>query len=142
VTDWQLVWLAIIAVSVAVMMVIQVGAIIAGIMFAKQLTATVQDLRKEITPLMDKIHRVADDAVRTTSLAAAQVERVDRMLALTATRVEETVTIVQNALGGPVRQGAAAVMAIRAVMSAFRQWQGSRASKAAHREEEDALFVG
>jgi hypothetical protein len=142
VTDWQLVWLAVIAVSVAVMMVIQVGAIVAGIMLAKQLTATVQDLRREIKPLSDKVHRVADEAVRATSLATAQVERVDRLLAVTSARVEETVAIVQNALGGPVRQGAAVVMGIRAVMSAFRHWKSSQPARGSHREDEDALFVG
>jgi hypothetical protein len=142
VTDWQVVWLGVIGVSVAVMMIIQVAAIVAGIMLARQLTASIQELRKEIRPLAEKVNRVADEAVRVSSLATVQMERVDRLLATTTSRVEETVTIVQNALGGPVRQGAAAIMAIRAVMSAFRDWQSSKAAKGAHREEEDALFVG
>jgi len=142
VTDWQLVCLVIIAVSVALMAIIQVGLIVAGVIVAKQVTGAIKDLRAEIRPLMDKVNRVADEAVRASSLATAQMERVDHVLATTSARVEEVANIVQAALGGPVKQGAAFIMALRAVMSAFKQWQGTRTPKAGAREEEDALFVG
>ena len=141
-TDWQLVCLVIIAISVALMAIIQVGLIVAGVVVAKQVTGAIKDLRAEIRPLMDKVNRVADEAVRASSLATAQMERVDRVLASTTARVEEVANIVQAALGGPVKQGAAFVMALRAVMSAFKQWQGTRTPKPGTRDEEDALFVG
>ena len=140
-TEWQTVCLAVIAISVALMAIIQIAFIVAGIVLVRQLGAISQDIRQELRPLMDKIHRVADDAVRTSSLAAAQVERVDRLLATTTTRVEATLSLLQDAMGGPVRQGAAAFMVMRAVFSAFRQWQTSRA-KGTPRDDEDALFVG
>lgn len=144
-TDWQLVCLVIIAISVAVMAVIQVGIVIAGAMVARQLSAGVQDLRREIQPLMEKVNRVADEAVRTSALVSAQAERLDRIVSTTTTRVDEVSAIIQNAMGGPIRQGAAAFMAMRAVISAFRNWQGTpsrRRARQVHREEEDALFVG
>jgi hypothetical protein len=141
VTDWQLVCLVIIAVSVAIMAIIQVGLIVAGVMAARQLAAAIRDVRTEIRPLMDKVNRVADEAVRASTLAAAQVERVDRLLATTSARVDEVTAIVQNAMGGPIRQGAAAIMAARAVLSLFRQRRGRRVP-GAPREDEDALFVG
>jgi uncharacterized membrane protein YczE len=141
VSEWSSVWLAVIAISVALMAAIQIGAILIAIKLGRQLAVTTDELRKEIRPLMDKMNRVADEAVRTTALAAAQVERVDRLLATTAVRVEEAVSILRNAMGGPVRQGAAAFMAVRAVIGAFRQWQ-NRGAKGATRDDEDALFVG
>lgn len=137
--DSQGVWLAIMAVSLAVMALIQVGLILIAILLARRAATAVEDVRREIKPLLEKVHRIADDAQKATSLAALQVERVDQMMSTTAIRLEEAVTILRNAMGGPVRQGAAAFMAIRAIVAAIRQW---RQPDRQGRDEEDPLFVG
>lgn len=138
-TDWQLVCLAVMAASLFVMAAIQIGLIVVAIRVAKQLSATAEEFRREIRPLVAKVHRIADDAQRATSLAALQVERVDQMLSTTAARVDEAVTILRNAMGGPIRQGAAIVMVIRALIAAF---QRRSKSDGPGRDEDDALFVG
>jgi hypothetical protein len=140
VTDWQLVCLAIMAASLAVMATIQVGLIVVGLRAVKQLTATLDEFRREMKPLVAKVNSIADDAAKATSLAVLQVERVDRLIAATAAQVEEAVSILRNAMGGPVRQGAAIFMALRAVFEAFRSARPRE--RGTPRDDEDAMFVG
>ena len=144
-SDWAVIWLGVIAVSIAVMALIQIGLIVVSLRVARQLSATAEDIRKEIKPLVDKVHRIADDAARATSLASVQIERVDQILSTTSARVDEGLNILRNAMGGPLRQGYAVALALRAAISAFSRRPGrdtGRASGAATRDEEDALFVG
>ena len=147
-SDWAVIWLGVIAVSIALMAMIQIGLIIVSLRVARQLTAAADDIRKEIKPLVElveKIHRIADDAARATSLAAVQLERVDQILSSTTARVDEGLSILRNAVGGPLRQGYAVALAVRAAISALSRRPNRdtrRPSSAPTRDEEDALFVG
>jgi hypothetical protein len=141
VSESATVFLAIMAVSVAIMAAIQIGLIIVGIQAARKLGTLADDLRREVRPLMDKVNRIADDAGRATSLAALQVERVDQLMASTAARVDDTLGVIQGLMGGPVRQSAVAVAAFKAALAAFRHWQDRRQRPREH-EDEDAWFVG
>jgi hypothetical protein len=141
VSDSATVFLGVMAVALAVMAVIQVGLIIAGIRAMRKLGTVADELRREVRPLMDKVNRIADDAGRMTSLAAMQVERVDAFMATTVTRVDETVSILQGLVSGPIRQSTIVVAAVRAAMAAFRGWQG-RKPRAREHEDDDAWFVG
>lgn len=140
-TDWAVVWLGVMAISLALMAIIQIALIVAGIKLVTQLSATVGDLRQQVQPLLAKVNRIADDAAKATSLAALQVERVDEMLSVTAARVDEATTVLRAAMGGPIRQGAAAFMAVRAILSALRR-RSSSGSGSGRRDDDDALFVG
>jgi hypothetical protein len=139
VNEWAGVFLAVMAVSLTVMAAIQIGLIVVGIRIARQLGVAVDDLRREIRPLSEKVNRIADDAARVTSLAVLQVERVDHLLAATANRIDETLGILHGLASGPVRQGTAVIAAFRAIMSIVADWKG-RPRPA--REDDDALFVG
>jgi hypothetical protein len=132
--------LAIMAASLAVMALVQVGLIIAAVIVVKRSLAAVAELQREVRPLIEKANRIADEAQRTSSLVALQMERVDGLMASTATRLDNTLGIVQHAMSGPVGQGVAAVKAFQAAMSVVRDWK-SRRRRHAH-EDEDALFVG
>jgi len=133
------VYLAVMAVALAIIAVVQIGVIIVAIRLGKQIGATVEEIRREVRPLVEKAHRISDDAARATSLAVAQIEKVNHLLTNTSTRVSETLGLVQHAVVEPVRQGAAVVAAVRAAMTAFRSW---RASHPHSRDDDDALFVG
>ena len=144
-SDWAVIWLGVIAVSIALMAMIQIGLIIVSLRVARQLSAAADDIRKEIKPLVEKVHRIADDAARATSLASIQIERIDQILSTTTARVDEGLSILRNAVGGPLRQGYAVALAVRAAISAFSRRSDRdtrRPSSAATRDEEDALFVG
>ena len=138
-TDVQTAYLAAIAVALVLTATIQIGMIVVAIRVGRQVAATAEELRREVKPLIEKAHRISDDAARVTALAVVQAQRVDRLLESTAARVDETLAIVQQAVLEPVRQGAAVVSAVRAALTAFRAW---RQHDQHAREEEDALFVG
>jgi hypothetical protein len=149
VTDWAVIWLGVIAVSVGVMAVIQIGLIVVSVRVARQLSQTASDIRKEVGPLVDKVNgiadkvgHIADEAGRATALATVQVERIDQILTTTTARVDEGLSILRNAMGGPLRQGYAFALAVRAAISAFSRRTNRSAEQAATRDEEDALFVG
>lgn len=139
-TDWQGAALVVMAAALVVMAAIQVAAIVAALRLARQVTATTEALRREVRPLIDQVRRIADEAERASRLATAQVARVDQLLASMAVRIEETVDVVQGALVGPLRQGAAVVTAVRAALSVFRSWQ--RRPRRAREDTDDAMFVG
>jgi hypothetical protein len=140
VTDWQVVWLAVMAISLVVMAVIQVGLIVAVLLLVRQVNGAVQEVRREIRPVIEKLNRIADEAGRATSLASTQLERIDEFLATTFAGIEETVSIVRDLASGPVRQGAAFVAAFRAIAGALRRRAASDAP--AGRDEDDTWFVG
>jgi hypothetical protein len=139
VTEWQTALLAVIAGSVLVMAVLQVTVVTIAGRYARDAARAVDELRREVRPLIEKANRISDDAARVTAMAATQVERVDRLLASTANRIDETVGVVQGALLEPVRQGAAMISAVRAAFGALR---GARDRHRAHADEDEALFVG
>ena len=139
-TDWQGAALVVMAAALVVMAVIQVAAIAAALRLARQVTSTAEALRREVRPLIDQVRRIADEAERASRLATAQVARVDQLLASMAVRIEETVDVVQGALVGPLRQGAAVVTAVRAALSVFRSWQ--RRPRRTREDTDDAMFVG
>ena len=138
-SDAQTTWLAVIAIAVALMAVAQVALALIALRAAREMTATVAELRRDLKPVIDKADRLVDEATRVASLASLQVERVDRLLANTVDRIDETLSIVQSAVIQPVRQGAALMAGLRAALSALRSWQ----DRGRHsRDDDEALFVG
>ena len=138
-SDGQTVWLAIIAIAVAVMATMQIALALIALRAAREMTNTVAELRRDLKPVIDKTTRLVDEAQRMTSLATLQVERVDKLLASTVERVDETLSIVQHAVIQPVRHGAAVMAGVRAALAALRSWQDRRTQP---RDDDEALFVG
>lgn len=138
-TDWQVVFLGIMAFALVAMALAQVAVAVALARSVKHLLGTVDELKREVRPLMDKVNRVADDAGRVSALAVIQAQRIDAMIEQTTARVDETFGILQSAVIEPIRQGTALMAAVKAAISAVRAWQGR--SAAAH-DDEDPLFVG
>ena len=140
--DWAVVFLGVMAACLVIMTAIQIGAIVFGARIAKQTTAAIEDLRRELKPLSAKVNRIADDAARASSLAALQVERLDQMLSSTAVRLDDTLGVVQGLMSGPVKGGATAVAVARAAFAMFREWKGRSHRARTVRDDDEALFVG
>lgn len=133
------VWLGVIAVAVLVMAVVQVAVVVQLLRVARSVSAATADLRKELTPLIAKVNKVADDAGKVSALALTQLERVDRLMDNTVRRIDDTLAVVQDAVLGPVRQGAAVMAGVKAALAVF----GSRQDRRRYgRDDEDALFIG
>jgi hypothetical protein len=140
VTDGAVVLLTIMVVLLAIMAAVQIGMIVIATRASRQMTGAIEDLRRELHPIAEKVNRLADDATRVTTLAAMQVERVDAFLATTFQRLDAATSVMQGIVTGPVRQGAVFLAAIKAVMSLVRNWQSRTPEEREH--EDDALFVG
>lgn len=133
------VWLGVIALAVLTMAVVQVVVGLQLLRTAKGAATTLQQLQTEVRPLIQKAHKVADDAAKVSALALTQVERVDQVMATTAMRIDDTLQIVQESLIMPVRQGAAVMAGLKAAIAVFR----ARQDKGRYgRDDEDALFIG
>lgn len=138
-SDWALVWLGVMAVSLAIMTVLQCVVAFTAIKVAKQTAQSLRDFQRDMKPLLDKAHRIADDAARTTAIAAAQAQRLDELVRVTTDRVDETLGLVHGAISGPLRQGSIVVAVARAVMAI---WEGRKERRRHSRDDDDALFVG
>lgn len=133
------VWLGIIAAAVLTMAIVQIVVGLQLMRVARDAASTMQEFRTEIRPLIQKAHKVADDAGRVSAMALTQVERVDQLMATTAMRVDDTLQIVQESLIAPVKQGAAVMAGLKAAIAVFR----ARQDKGRYgRDDEDALFIG
>ncbi len=140
------VWLGVIAVAVAVMALIQVGAIVAAARLARRVDALTGQLEREIKPLVANLTSMSSEAARVASLAAGQVERVDHMVGDLARRADSTMAAAQHFVTGPARDGAAVVAGVRAAFRALRGIRDAssrrRAAQRVVTEEEDSLFIG
>jgi len=133
--------LGIIAVSTALMAVMQIGALIVLARVATQVRDIVATLQKDIRPLIGRANQIAEDAAKTAALASVQAQKIDRLMTDLTRRVDETSAVVQQAIITPAREGMAIVAALKAGFGALRQIRDSR-GRPAGVEEEDALFIG
>jgi hypothetical protein len=142
VNEWSGLFLAIIAVATLVMALIQVGAIIAALRLAKQAQEVVTSVQRDIKPLLAKANEIAEEASRTVSLATIQAQKVDKLVTDLTRRVDETSTLVQQAIVTPAREGIAIVAAVKAALGVFRGFGEFRGRPGRPGEEDDPLFIG
>ena len=144
-SDTAEVFLGIIAFAVLLMAIIQVAAIVAGLRLAKRVDALAAQIDQDIKPLIANLTALTSEAARAASLAAAQVERFDRVFGEMAARVDQTLAAAQAFVTGPARQGMAIMAGAKAVIEAFRGLREASRRRTAPRpvvDEEESLFIG
>lgn len=139
--------LGVIAVAVAVMAVVQVGAIVAGLRVARRVERIAIDLETGVKPLLMNLTSLSAEASRATAMAAAQVERIDQAFSELTKRIENTMAGAQRFVAGPARDGMALMAGVRAAVSALQGMREatrrrSAARAASFEEEEESLFIG
>ena len=140
--DWPVVFLGIIAVSTLVMALIQVGAIIATLRVVRETQKLLVTVQQDVRPLIAKANTIAEDAAKTVSLASAQIQKVDTLVTDLTRRVDETATIVQNAIVTPAREGMALVAAIKTGLGVLKGMGDFRGRPGRPSDDEDPLFIG
>jgi hypothetical protein len=138
-------FLGVIAAAIAVMALIQVGVIVFAVRFARRFEVLVARVERDVQPAIERLTTMSGEAARAASIAAAQVERVDRTMDVLSRRAEETALRVQRLVGVPEREAAALVSGVRAAIGSLRDHR--REARAARRagaiaDDEDALFIG
>jgi hypothetical protein len=132
-------FLGIIAVATLATAIVQVGVLVAAGLLARRLQRVAETTERELRPLLEHLNAIGRDASRAASLATAQVERADRLFADLAQRIEQILELIQSVVTGPIREGAAVMAALRAILSFMRDTRAGR--RTSRSEDEDALFV-
>jgi hypothetical protein len=141
VNDWGQAFLGVIAVSTALMAVMQIGALVVLARVAVQVRDIVATLQKDIRPLIGRANQIADDASRTAAIATAQAQKIDTLVTDLTRRVDETSAVLQQAIITPAREGMAIVAALKAGFGALRSMRDVR-GRSGGVDDEDALFIG
>ena len=141
---WRDVFLGVIAVATLAIAIAHVGVIIAAGLVARRVGRMVDQLERDVKPLFGHLNAIGSDASRAVALATAQVERVDQLFADVQQRTEQIMTVVQQAIVTPAREGAALFSALRSTFAALRGLKSNgRQQRPPHGvEEDDALFIG
>ena len=139
-SDWNQVFLGVIAFATLVMALIQVGAVLFAARLGRQVQQLVATVQQDIRPLIARANGIAEEASKTAALATAQAQKIDRLVTDLTRRVDETSAIVQQAIIAPAREGLALVAALKAGFGALRSMRDSRRGSGV--EDEDALFIG
>jgi hypothetical protein len=139
-------YLGIIAIAVLIMALIQVGAIIAGVLLARRVQLLSKQIEQDIRPLIANLTGMSSEAARAAALAAKQVERLDQVFGEMASRVDQTLSMAQDFVAGPARHGLAILSGIRAMTEALRGIREASRRRQASRpsgvEDEESLFIG
>lgn len=139
--DWSDLFLGTIAVATLIMALVQIGVIVVASRVARQTQQTLNAVSSEIRPLIAKATAVADEASRTAALVSLQMQKIDSLITDLSRRVDETTTIVQQAIVTPAREGIAILAAFKAGLAAIRGLADLRRGSS-RAEEEDPLFIG
>jgi hypothetical protein len=137
-------FLGLIAVATVAMAVVQIVLVVVALRLAKRVDALSAQVERELLPLAQKLSRVADNLQQATGLATVQIERLDRLFAGASKRADETMSLVQGAVVGPIREGLAVIAALRGVIGAVRSFRrgGGPSRPVAKFDDEDPLFIG
>jgi hypothetical protein len=140
------VWLAVIAVAVAMMAAIQVGAIVLGLRLARRVDQLTTQVARDIKPLLQNLAAMTAEAHRAVQMATAQVERADRLFGDLAVSAERTMALAAQFVGGPAPKGMALFAAARAALSALRDLREASRRRSRDRivtpDDEESLFIG
>jgi uncharacterized protein YoxC len=142
VTFWSEVFLGVIAVATLLMAVIQAGTAVYGWTMLRRLDRIVSQVERDLKPLVESVNAIARDTARISSVTAGQVQRIDRLVSDLTTRVDETATTLQSAILRPLRDGAAMLSAVKAVIDLVREFPRRPAGSPTRPDDEDSLFIG
>jgi hypothetical protein len=141
VTSWTDVFLGVIAVATLSTAIAQIAVIVMAGRAARRVAHLAEQFERDMKPMIGHLEAIGRDASRAAALAAAQVERADRLFSDVAARVEETLTTVQATVISPVREGRAVLSAFRAALQAIKEIRQNGRGRQGRSEDDDALFI-
>ena len=141
-TFWAEVFLGVIAISTFTMAALQVGVIVYGWTVTRRVNRMLAQVEREMKPVTESLVSIARDAARISAMATGQVERVDTLVTDVTTRIEQTAATVQDTVLRPLRDGAAAMAAVKAAVDVFREVGRPAGPKRPRTDEDDPLFIG
>jgi len=134
--------LAIIAASAVVIAAVQIAAAVFAARAARRINRLANRIEQEIAPVMASLQHVTGDAARVAALAAAQLERADRVFEDFTARVQQAFTMLESLLLAPVREGATLLNGLKSVLAILRELREKSRKPGATVDDDDALFIG
>ncbi|MBP1634207.1 MAG: hypothetical protein H6Q10_781 [Acidobacteria bacterium] len=136
-------FLGLIAVAALAMAVVQIVLALVALRLTRRVEALAAQVEREIGPVAEKLKQVADSLQHVSGLAGVQVERLDRLFSGASKRADVTMSLLQGAVIGPIREGLAVVAAVRGVLGAVRAIRGRAPARGVAKfDDEDPLFIG
>lgn len=114
-------YLGLIALGVLVMAGIQVAAIVTITRAARRVGEMAARFEHDVRPIVVNLQKVSEEAARASAQAAAQVDRLDALVANVARRVEDAAATVQQTILQPARDGLALLSGLKSVIASFRE---------------------
>ena len=140
-------YLGLIALGVIVMATIQVVAIVMVIRATRRVGEMATRFEQDVRPIVVNLQKVSEEAARASAQAAAQVDRLDALVAGIARRVEDTAITLQQTILQPARDGLALLNGLKSIIASFREGRETRESREAPPRKDppdphDDLFIG
>ena len=132
-------FLGIIAFATAAVAVGQLCVVVISSIAARRIARLAQTVEDELKPIFGHLNSIGRDASRAAALAAAQVERADRLFGDISMRVEDAINNVQASIEQPAREGRALIAAFRAAIQSIQEMRRNRSRP--RPDDEDALFI-
>lgn len=119
-TDWTTTFLGVIAISVLVMALVQLGLVVGALLAARKVNALTRRLEREIEPVVTHVNAIVHQVQEGVEVATERVYRIEDSVARIVDRVDATVGTVQSGILSPAREGAALAAGAKAVVRALR----------------------
>src|SRR5207237_9176417 len=100
--------------------IVHICFIVAAGLLARRLARLADHVEHELKPIFTQLNAIGRDASRAAALAAAQVERADRLFGEVAQKIEQTLATVQATIAAPAHEARAILSALRAAIEALR----------------------
>jgi hypothetical protein len=142
VTDTAVAFLGAIAIATVTMALLQVGAVVYGALLARRAAALVAKVEGDLAPVIERLTAMSAEASRAASLAATQVEKVDRLVTDVTRKADRAMDAAQHAILLPAREGIALAAGVKATLGTLRRMRRDRAAARLRGEDDDALFIG
>jgi hypothetical protein len=141
VTYWAEVFLGVIAVATLASALVHVATLVGVAVVTRRIMQLVEDIERRLEPAFAHLDAIGKDASRASALAVAQAERVDRLLAGAAARVDDAIGSVQGGLRVPGREVRALLTGLRAALVSLREMRAEGRRRGPGGEDENALFI-
>ena len=135
--SWGEIFLGVIAVSSLATALTLIAVLVYAWTLATRAMRILERVERDLKPLLESLNSVA----RAASVAALQVERIDELILTLTGRIDQTAAAVQSAIVTPLREGAAVIAGIRAVLAALKPSK-QNAEKPPTADEDAPLFIG
>jgi hypothetical protein len=144
---WGVVFLGVIALASVVQGVFLLVLMVFGRRLSQRIDALQARIDRDVTPALENFARMSRAAAEIADLATVQARRIDRLLADTIEKVEETTTLVQQLVVRPLRPLGAILAFLKgvqrgvAVYSQLGRGRDAAAPRRRGREDEEHLFI-